>query len=150
MIYVSTWNNLGEDDQRPALPDFPSLLKLYDKNGDGAITESEFPDKLLYTARPGLETIPNSQNYVSFRSVDRNKDGRIDQPEWETFRNRVGTMAIDHGLLAIQVKERTSRKSFGAKIHLFPRCLRPYFIKAACSWCEMEVSRPVSTPRPVK
>jgi outer membrane protein assembly factor BamB len=105
VIYVSTWNNLGEDDQRPALPDFPSLLKLYDKNGDGAISDSEFPDKLLYTARPGLETIPNSQNYVSFRSVDRNRDGRIDQPEWETFRNRVGTMATDHGLLAIQVKE---------------------------------------------
>ena len=105
VIYVSTWNNLGEDDQRPSLPDFPALIKLYDKNGDGAISEAEFPDKLLYTARPGLETIPNSQNYVFFRSVDRNKDGKIDQGEWETFRNRVGTMATDHGLLAIRVKE---------------------------------------------
>jgi outer membrane protein assembly factor BamB len=105
VIYVSTWNNLGEDDQRPALPDFPALLKLYDKNGDGAISEGEFPEKLLFTARPGLETIPNSQNYVAFRSVDRNRDGRIDQPEWEAFSNRVSAMATDHGLLAIRVKE---------------------------------------------
>jgi outer membrane protein assembly factor BamB len=103
-IYVSTWNNLGEDDQRPALPDFPALLKLYDKNGDGLISESEFPDKLLFTARPGLETIPNSQNYVFFRTVDRNKDGSINPEEWEAFRNRVAAMATDHGLLAIRIE----------------------------------------------
>jgi outer membrane protein assembly factor BamB len=105
VIYVSSWNNLGEDDQRPALPDFASMLKLYDKNGDGAISEAEFPEKLVFTARPGLETIPNSQNYVFFRTVDRNRDGIVDAPEWEAFRNRVSTMATDHGLLAIRVKE---------------------------------------------
>jgi len=87
------------------VPYFPALIKLYDKNGDGLISEAEFPEKLLFTARPGLETIPNSQNYVAFRSVDRNKDGMIDQTEWETFRNRVSAMATDHGLLAIRVKE---------------------------------------------
>jgi outer membrane protein assembly factor BamB len=102
VIYVSSWNNLGEDDQRPALPDFAALLKKYDKNGDGTISAAEFPDDLKFTARPGLETIPNSQNYVGFRTVDRNRDGQIDSAEWEAFRNRVGTMATDHGLLAIR------------------------------------------------
>jgi outer membrane protein assembly factor BamB len=105
VIFVSSWNNLGEDDQRPALPDFPALLKLYDKNGDGVISEPEFPETIKYTARPGLETVPHSQNFVSFRSVDRDRNGAIDAPEWDAFRNRVGTMATDHGLLAIQVKE---------------------------------------------
>ncbi|HEV1287832.1 MAG TPA: PQQ-binding-like beta-propeller repeat protein [Bryobacteraceae bacterium] len=102
VVYVSSWNNLGEGDQRPALPDFAVLLKKYDKNGDGAISAAEFPDDLKFTARPGLETIPNSQNYVAFRTVDRNKNGVIDEAEWEAFRNRVGTMATDHGLLAIR------------------------------------------------
>jgi outer membrane protein assembly factor BamB len=105
VLYVSTWNNLGEDDLRPPLADFAALLKLYDKNGDGVISESEFPENLLFTARPGLESIPHSQNYVAFRTVDRNRDGRIDAPEWDAFRNRVGTMATDHGLLAIRVKD---------------------------------------------
>ncbi len=102
VIYVSSWNNLGEEDQRPALPDFAALLMKYDKNGDGAISAAEFPDDLKYTARPGLETIPHSQNFVAFRTVDRDKDGSIDAGEWEAFRNRVGTMASDHGLLAIR------------------------------------------------
>jgi outer membrane protein assembly factor BamB len=105
MVYVSSWNNLGEDDLRPALPDFSSLLKLYDKNSDGAISEAEFPENLLFTQRPGLEAIPHSQNYVAFRTVDRNRDGKLDESEWDAFRNRVSTMATDHGLLAIRVKD---------------------------------------------
>ena len=103
VVYVSSWNNLGEGDQRPALPDFTARCwKKYDKDGDGAISQAEFPDDLKFTARPGLETIPNSQNYVAFRTVDRNRNGVIDELEWEAFRNRVGTMATDHGLLAIR------------------------------------------------
>jgi len=104
VVYVSSWNNLGEDDQRPALPDFAALVKKYDKNGDGAISESEFPDDLKFTSRPGLDAIPNSQNFVAFRTVDRNRDGVIQEAEWETFRNRVSAMATDHGLLAIRAE----------------------------------------------
>ncbi len=102
VVYVSSWNNLGEEDLRPPLPDYAEMLKKYDSNGDGKISEAEFPDKLMFTARPGLESIPNSQNYVAFRSVDRNRDGVMQEAEWEAFRNRVGTMATDHGLLAIR------------------------------------------------
>jgi outer membrane protein assembly factor BamB len=106
LIYVSSWNNLGEDDQRPALPDYAEMVKKYDKNGDGTISEAEFPEDLKFTARPGLETVPNSQNYVSFKSVDRNKDGVLQEAEWEAFRNRVSAMATDHGLLAIRPGEK--------------------------------------------
>lgn len=38
VIYVNTWNVLGEEDQRAPLPDFAVLLKQYDKDGDGAIS----------------------------------------------------------------------------------------------------------------
>ncbi len=103
LIYVSTWNNLGEDDQRPALPDYASMVKKYDKDGDGKVSESEFPGDLKFTARPGLDAIPNSQNFVAFRAVDRNRDGVMQEAEWDAFRNRVATMASDHGLLAIRV-----------------------------------------------
>ena len=102
VIFVSTWNNLGEDDQRPSLLDFRGMLKLYDKNGDGAISEAEFPDKLKYTSRPELDEVPNSQNYAAFKNLDKNKNGLLEASEWETFRTRVAAMAQDHGLLAIR------------------------------------------------
>jgi outer membrane protein assembly factor BamB len=104
MIYVSTWNNLGEDDQRPSLPDFAGLLKLYDKDGDGGVSQAEFPAQLKYTARPELDSVPNSQNFVAFRNIDRNSDGVLQSTEWDAFRTRVTGMAQDHGLLAIRVE----------------------------------------------
>ena len=103
VIFVSSWNNLGEEDQRPALPDYAVMLKKYDKNGDGSIGESEFPDDLKFTARPGLDAVPNSQNFVAFQTVDRNQDGIVQEAEWEAFRNSVRTMASDHGLLALRL-----------------------------------------------
>src|ERR1700730_15059888 len=78
------------------------MLKLYDKDGDRAISEAEFPLELRFTARLELDNIPNSQNYVAFSTVDRNKDGLVQASEWEAFRTRVAGMAQDHGLLAIR------------------------------------------------
>ncbi len=102
-IFVSTWNVLGEEDQRPSLPDFATLVARYDKNKDGAISEDEFPEDLRYTARPGLESIPHSQNFISFKNIDRNKDGVLQATEWDAYRQRVEGMAQDHGLLAIRL-----------------------------------------------
>jgi outer membrane protein assembly factor BamB len=102
LIYVATWNVLGEDDQRASLPDFAAMLKQYDKDSDRALSAAEFPDKLRFTARPGLENVPNSQNYVAFKGVDRNSDGLIQEAEWEAYRTRIGSMTQDHGLLAIR------------------------------------------------
>ena len=58
LIYAATWNVLGEDDQRASLPDFAAMLQLYDKNGDRAIGDAEFPSNLRFTARPGWRTFP--------------------------------------------------------------------------------------------
>ena len=108
VIYVATWNVLGEEDQRSLLPDYAALVKQYDKDGDGKISEAEFPARLKYTARPGLDDVPNSQNYVSFRSVDKNGDGVAQESEWEAFRARISTTTQDHGLLAIRPEGNTA------------------------------------------
>jgi outer membrane protein assembly factor BamB len=108
-IFAQTWNVLGEDDQRGALPDFATLLKKYDKDGDGAISESEYPADLMLTVRPGLEKIPNSQNPVTFRSVDKNRDGLIQKDEWEAFLTAAAGMAKDHGLLALRPDGATAK-----------------------------------------
>ena len=101
-IYVSTWNNWGESDQRPPLPDFATLVRRYDKNGDGLLNEAEFPSDLLFAARPGMEAVPIAQNFVDFRGVDRNKDGLLQESEWDAHRTRIGAMSQDHGMLAIR------------------------------------------------
>jgi outer membrane protein assembly factor BamB len=101
-LYVSTWNVLGEDDQRPDLPDFATMLQRYDKDHDGAISAAEFPADLKETSRPGLDEIPHSQNFVNFGRVDRNQDGQVDASEWEAFVVRSKGMAQDHGLLALR------------------------------------------------
>ena len=101
-LYIATWNVLGEEDQRSSLPDWAALLKLHDKDRDGAISEAEFPDNLKYTARPELDAVPHSQNFVAFRSVDRNRDGVLQETEWDAFRSRITSTAQDHGLLAIR------------------------------------------------
>lgn len=101
-LYVNTWYVLGEEDQRPSLPDFAAMLERYDTNHDGVISEAEFPADLKETSRPGLDAIPNSQNFVNFRRVDGNHDGSVDRSEWEMYRVRVEGMLQDHGLLALR------------------------------------------------
>ncbi|MBZ5601650.1 MAG: PQQ-binding-like beta-propeller repeat protein [Acidobacteriia bacterium] len=103
LLFVGTWNVLGEEDQRAPLPAFSELLQRYDKNADGTISESEFPEETIrFTARPELEAIARSQNFVAFKNVDRNKDGQLDAAEWDAYRTRIQGMAQDHGLLAIR------------------------------------------------
>ena len=103
-IYAGTWTGMGEADQRGDLPSFAELLKQYDKNGDGLVSEAEFPEDMVSAGRPELEKVPHSQNYVktNFKGIDRNRDGLLDESEWEAFRTRFTAMAEAHGLLALR------------------------------------------------
>jgi outer membrane protein assembly factor BamB len=104
-VYVGAWYPFGEPDQRPNLPDFATLRKEHDKDGDGAISEAEFPEDVYILHRPGADPkIPGANLSVkaSFKQIDRNQDGRLDEAEWQSA---VGSMAFpspDHGLLAIR------------------------------------------------
>ena len=71
------------------MPDFDALLKQYDKNGDGLLSAAEFPEKILQNHRIGLDGLPGADGSVSgkntFRSADKNHDGKIDRTEWAEF-----------------------------------------------------------------
>jgi outer membrane protein assembly factor BamB len=102
---VATWNNFGEADQRPELPDFETLRKQHDKNGDGRISEAEFPDDLYLFRRPGADPRILGVNYPlknSFNALDPNNDGQLEAAEWQRVLAFMTLNVRDHGLLAIR------------------------------------------------
>ncbi len=102
-LYVATWFPVGEPDLRVPIPDFRTLLKQGDKNADGMLTPEEFPDSIQLAQR--IEVVVKGAN-IAFPGkaiagmVDRNKDGKVEQAEWDGFLASFTT--TDHGLLAIK------------------------------------------------
>jgi outer membrane protein assembly factor BamB len=104
--YVATWSNLGEADQRPNLPDFATLVKQNDKNGDGRVSEEEFPTDLYVFRRPGADpkitgtNLPLKRYFKEF--LDGNKNGLLEEAEWQGVMAAMAGFARDHGLMAIR------------------------------------------------
>jgi hypothetical protein len=105
-IYVGTWFNDGEPDLLVPLPDFDSLLKQCDRDGDGALSAREFPDKILVAHRIGLDGVEGADSARPSRSIfaaaDTNKNGKIERAEWEAYSKSLATPSRQHGLLAIR------------------------------------------------
>jgi outer membrane protein assembly factor BamB len=105
-VYLGEWFNGGEPDLRRPLPDYDTLLKKYDKNGDGLLSAAEFPDKILLNQRAGLEGLPGADGSLSrknaFLNADKNQDGNIDRAEWDAFLKAPVSPADEHGLTAIR------------------------------------------------
>ena len=105
-IYVGTWFNGGEPDLRVPFPDFDTLLKQSDKNGDGVLDAQEFPERVDIAKRVGLEGVEGADTSRPGRSVfqaaDKDKDGKLTRAEWEEYTANSNTTASEHGLLAIQ------------------------------------------------
>lgn len=92
-----------------APPAFDVVLKKYDKDHDGKISEKEFPKDDLYLFRrleaagiPGAEV--SLKQFFGF--IDQDKDGQISRDEWNRFlimyrlmslRQRIGLFAISPG-----------------------------------------------------
>jgi outer membrane protein assembly factor BamB len=105
-IYVGEWFTGGEPDLRVPMPDFDTLLAQYDKNGDGLLGAGEFPERILQNHRIGLDGLPGADGTVSgkntFRSADKNQDGKIDRAEWDSFLKGASGPSEEHGLTAIR------------------------------------------------
>ncbi len=105
VVFVGTWTNFGEPDQRVKLPDFKTLVEKYDKNGDMQISESEFPEDLAFAHRPEVGNIEGAQWYLKqyFQGFDRNKDGLLDETVWKRMAASSLRPQKDHGLMAIKL-----------------------------------------------
>ncbi len=103
VLFVGAWTNFGEPDLRAKLPDFKTLVKQYDKNGDMQISKSEFPDDLAIAHRPEIENIEDAHIYLPwYRGFDSSKDGLLDETEWKRIVAWSLRPKKEHGLAAIK------------------------------------------------
>lgn len=104
VIYVSTWNNVGEPELRRRPPSWEELLEG-DLDGDGALAATELPKVLPVAERPGVNHASAHVNLpppllLSF--ADANKDGKLGREEYAKLIEMINKMAAtEHGLLAI-------------------------------------------------
>ena len=102
-VVVAAWNKMGEPALRPDFPSFDQLVEENDKDEDSLIARNELPRMMIFHRPEGAEA-PQNGAPLGFRSVDRDKDGKITRMEWdqkladlERFRSQYET----HGMLAI-------------------------------------------------
>ena len=107
-VIVAAWNKMGEAELRPPIPDYGTLLKENDADGNGLIGRDEFPKLWVFHRPLGAEAPLNGMS-VRFQSTDRNRDNQIDEGEWEGALKYVESMRAGyetHGLLGIDLESR--------------------------------------------
>jgi outer membrane protein assembly factor BamB len=102
-VFVATWYNFGEADQRPDLPSFGDTARANDRDGDGFLSKGEVPDSARTFNRPdvpdrfgGFMTIAHAFDYV-----DANKDGKLDETEWTKVARELKGDRPPHGVIAL-------------------------------------------------
>jgi outer membrane protein assembly factor BamB len=133
VIYVATWSPFGEADQMAVLPDYATLVKDLDKDGNGQISASELPPTLKVFSRPDVPDVPGASMLLSsaFAGIDQDKNGQLNEAEWQRALGFLKLMRADHGLLAIKpdgAGDMTSRVLWKEKLAI-PEVPSPLFYR---------------------
>jgi outer membrane protein assembly factor BamB len=104
ILYVGTWSNLGEPEFRLKLPDFQTMVRQYDTNGNLQISKIEFPDDLAVSHRPETGNVLGGKVTVKpfFNMFDVDKNGSINETEWKGIFALISALSQEHGLVAIK------------------------------------------------
>ncbi len=86
IVYFSGWTTGNDDGQQVELPPFAEVIAKVDANHDGKLSQSELP--------------PAWQPTGTWRAIDLDRDGFLNEREWTFFRTR---RASRNGLLAIKL-----------------------------------------------
>ncbi len=85
-LYFSGWTSGNDDGQQVELPPFEEVVAAADANGDGKLSQDELPKPWQPTG--------------SWRAVDLDRDGFLNEREWTFFRTR---RASRNGVMAIKL-----------------------------------------------
>lgn len=107
VLYLNSWLMRGEESLLGDIVDFDSLFIETDQNHDGRISKDEFPEGLVFSARPDMDDIADEfkTNYMSWplmQIFDEDKDDEISKTEWAKFSSVMKDFS-GHGLVAIQL-----------------------------------------------
>lgn len=86
VVYFNGWTAGNDDGQQVDLPPFAEVIKAADANGDGKLAQSELP--------------PPWQPTGTWRAIDLDRDGFLNEREWTFFRTR---RASRNAILAVKL-----------------------------------------------
>jgi outer membrane protein assembly factor BamB len=86
ILYFNGWTTGNDDGQQVELPPFPHVIAAADANRDGKLAPTELPQPWQPTG--------------SWRAIDLDRDGFLNEREWTFFRTR---RASRNGMLAIRL-----------------------------------------------
>ena len=102
-VIVAAWNKMGEPALRPKFPSFEQLLEK-DDDSDKLVSRDEFPKIWIFHRPEGVEA-PQNGAPISFRSADKDKNGEIDEKEWN---------GLLKGLEEFRARYKTPRNAFNS------------------------------------
>jgi outer membrane protein assembly factor BamB len=86
IVYFNGWTVGNDDGEQVELPSFAEAIAAADANHDGKLSQSELPKPWQPTG--------------SWRAIDLDRDGFLNEREWEFFRTR---RASRNGLMAVKL-----------------------------------------------
>ena len=109
VLYVNAFSMTGDPAGAVELKPFSYALEHYDANKDGKLSESEAPaNDLFFVKRAGMpDNVPGAHFTIKlfFRFIDANKDGFIDEAEYnrvKQFGSAAALSKVPVGLLSIR------------------------------------------------
>jgi outer membrane protein assembly factor BamB len=105
LMFVGAWGG-SDPDLRDPIPDWDTLVKKYDKDGNGTLSKDEFPDDLAIARRVDAGDTPGAVVLFKkfFAQLDLNKDGQLSRSEWELVSRMITQPPpVPSGLLAIRL-----------------------------------------------
>ena len=107
-VIVGTWNQTGEPSLTPPLESWDDMVTAHDENANGTLEPKEFPRLFIFHRSEGTEA-PQNGWPLRFRMADGDKDGHVDETEWDKQRadnQERRKRYVPHGMLVIDLSSR--------------------------------------------
>jgi outer membrane protein assembly factor BamB len=82
LIFVNAHFPGGDPEEPMKLPDFGDLLKKFDANKDGKLSDVELPKDYVLFNRGSAKAVDNITVEDLFSFIDKNRDGQLEREEW--------------------------------------------------------------------